>query len=307
MQSSSDHPIIRSSDIDGPSPNSGLMESRLHLQAIVRLIVWALGALLFITGCWHVMELSSAMLPSHWGLKEVELWLRLLVSPLQMGLGVGLLLRPQMRWLNVAALVLFVLFTFYQTVHWWIDGSPCDCLVVAKVAPIWMWILDLVAILSFAVHLRLLRRASRPNRGLSIFTLFAISAAIFVLIVVVNNLGPRWFKGMQRLDLVRGSDLLKSIPADGTHQLRYVTIRNRTSQKVTLSGGTAHCACTVLNGLPVTIQPWESASIPVLVRATRAAESSRVRVEFFTDFERQPKLAGELFFRSVPVQKETSS
>ncbi len=211
------------------------------------------------------MEFSTAVLPARLGLKEAETWLRLLVSPLQLTVGLGLMLNPRSRMLNVSALVIVVLFSIYQVIHWMIDGSPCDRLGIVMIDPHWIGLIDFAAVPLIAMNIRSIGQNLQAVK--SKFRIEFIWLFLLLGIAAVAWAGKRYLESSADLEVTVAVTHAENGRGNG-HYYVYgkLVLTNRTSNRLSLLGTKQSCTCTsVETNYPQHIEGSAVSTIPIVI------------------------------------------
>ena len=90
----------------------------------------------------------------------------------------------------------------------------------------------------------------------------------------------------------------------GTHQVgdhfeTTITIRNHNRRKTTIVGALSDCSCVAYRGLPATIPPGGTITLPVSIRFKRDTDDWRQSITYLTNDSLQPVVKAEFAGRVV--------
>ncbi len=266
-----------------------------RLKQALQIATKLAGLLLAFAGVWHLMRMSISPYPIQHGPHEIQQWISIAVVPVQIFLGIGVFFFPESKHLNVGAFCMVTSFFAFQLYNWFVGNSPCDCLVIVKLPPSKMVIIDSTLAIVFLINTFV------SNRKADYLKIGLLSFVMSVLAIGVVQIGPRIFPTFGQILILESTSVLESIPADGEMYVRFIWVRNNTRNKINLVGGTSHCQCSLLRGLPRKIEPFTNVSIPVLVRSTIVSKSNQVPIELYSDSSVARKIRGSFYFRSFEV------
>jgi hypothetical protein len=185
--------------------------------------------------------------------------------------------------------------------------TSCGCLGQVHVHPWTMAVVDGSAILGLlASFTTSLFSEGTGNGKLWKRCLLATPALMITTVLVVLAFHPQGMRVLARLSgeplLLRPfvSDLGDGQAAEwGTFRVEIINFSNRTVQ---LLGGRAHCACRILDALPVAIPPQGRMRLTIAGRFP--ARPGRFQQEFllFTDCAEQPQVRGRFQGRVRPYE-----
>lgn len=186
-------------------------------------------------------------------------------------------------------------------------GAPsCGCFGRASVSP---WI-TLVLDLTIFAALALLRppagdRAKGWARHLALVgvgTAFMLAAAGTALLITSEN--PAHFLARLRGETIAIDPWVSDVGEGTTSEDRCFTVRltNHADKAIRIVGGSSSCRCVTTEGLPVTLPPGRSVSVPIRV-SFRGKSPGRFQLPFtlFTDDQRQPVLTARFAGRVLPA------
>jgi hypothetical protein len=264
-----------------PLANQGHVGSRRLSK--VSFVAIPVGLFLVVTAAlklWHFLAGASELTPA---------WLDPVMVLYEAALGFGLLFarRPARLWLvTVATFAVFVGFNLRAI---WIGQASCGCFGAVTVSPWGALVLDLgvLALLATWVWLdretRILRTSARGTVGFLLG--FGLAVAIMFGVVSIgfgSVAGARAYLRRDELYLDPPVVDLGRVPA-GEASERVISVYNPGSSDVRVVGGTASCACTLIQDLPATIPPGQSRTLRVSVKAPTSAGAFQVRAVLWTD------------------------
>lgn len=232
------------------------------------LIRSALGAVLLAAAGSKLYGLSvSAVPPIGW---FAQPWVQLAAVEWEVVLGLWLVtgVSPRGSWL--AAVGTFVAFAGVSGYLGAKGVASCGCLGVIHASPWWAFGIDAaaVALLTVACPREIGKEHRASGRGA--FGVLAGTAAILILLTAAGI--ARYGSTEAALAHLRGEALTLSPRhldfGDGHPGQKLeatIEVWNWTDAPVRLIGGTSDCSCVTTDGLPVTIPPGESASVPIRI------------------------------------------
>lgn len=261
--------------------------------AVVRIV---LGLLLLVTASLKLQGLSVSTLPAmgwystRWSQAAAVTW--------ELLLGLWLLSRKARVGSWLAAICTFVLLAGISAQLGWIGETSCGCFGRIKASPWLAFGVDITMLLLLTIGRpspEVLRR--ELTRG-------AVEVGWFVLGVsmcfALLGGGAIWFFGSPEAALakLRGEALTVSpgyvdfgIGKSGSTLEAVVEVQNWTYYPVRLIGGTSDCSCVTSTGLPISVPPQGSVSIPLLLKVRRSAPGVFTReAELWTDCDKQPTI-----------------
>ncbi len=225
-------------------------------------------------------------------------WVQAASVQWEIALGAWLLSRkyPLGSWL--AAVGTFAALAAVSLSLGWAGQASCGCLGVIPASPWHALAADLVALglLAFGrPDLGSLRReAGAELRRLALVMLGLTVGGAAVLGAV--GVGATWTFGSTGAALARLRGESLAVPAyldlgagePGQALQSELTVTNWAPRPVRLIGGTADCSCLLTAGLPLTIPPGESRSVPVTLRVPASRPGTLTRtIELWTDYDGQ--------------------
>jgi len=277
-----------------PSLRSFLGQSKSRAFAIIRIV---LGVLLLSAAGLKIYGWSESTVPpvgwfSAPGVQAAAIgWEILLGAWLLCGVA------PFGSWL--ASIGTFTLLAGISGYLGWIGQATCGCFGTIKASPWHAFTVDVAALaILFVGHPK-----QEPNRAvqeggwlriISPVAYFALGVA--VIVACLAGMGT-WVYGSPEAALarLRGESLTvtpgyvdfgSGHPGDKLEAT--VKVRNWTDRPIRLMGGTSDCSCVVTTGLPITLQPGETRTIPVRLKLRQSQPGTFTRIaELWTDYDNQ--------------------
>ncbi len=198
-----------------------------------------------------------------------------------------------------AALATFASFAAVSGYLGWIGVTSCGCFGAIHGSPWHAFAVDAVAVAMLAPlgpSIALLRQYAPSERRRLVVNGVVYGAAITGVLALVTagasfafsspDAALAWLRGEQiTLDQ---SYIDFGIGEPGDTLRAVVQVRNWSNRPIQLVGGTSDCSCITTKGLPVTILPKRSASVPIQMRVKGSRPGIVTQVaELWTDDEKQ--------------------
>jgi hypothetical protein len=257
-----------------------------------------LGGLLLAAAGLKVYGLSVSAIPRVGWFSQP--WVQLAAVEWELILGLWLLSGCYARGAWLAALGTFAAFAAVSGYLGWIGVVSCGCFGAIKASPWWAFGVD-VAVIGLLLICRPRSEEALPNpicHGVPEGLKWVGGAAVLLigLTVVATLLYDSPAAALARL---RGETLTISDPyldfgsgKAGDTLEAVSTVRNWSSRPVRLIGGTSDCSCTVLEDLPLTIEPGGSSHLRIELKVPVTARGQMTRTVFLqTDCAEQPTVS----------------
>ncbi|HET6575841.1 MAG TPA: MauE/DoxX family redox-associated membrane protein [Fimbriiglobus sp.] len=187
----------------------------------------------------------------------------------------------------LAAVVTFAAFAGVSGYLGWIGQASCGCFGVIKASPWYAFGVDVAALALLAIA-RPDWRAARATPRAELLRMPTGFAGVLLgagLILVAVTAAATWLYGSPAAALARlqGApvytpgyvDFGTARPGEVLEQ--NVSVTNWTEHEVRLIGGTSDCSCITTANLPLTIEPGETATVPVRLSLPDSAAGAFTR------------------------------
>jgi hypothetical protein len=285
-----DTPLPIRSGCDASSDHSMISAGKWNGFTSVHI---ALGILLLVTASLKLYGLSMSTLPAMaWYSTPMA---QAIAISWEILLGLWLLSRKGIVGSWLAAICTFVLLAGISAHLGWIGEATCGCFGAIKASPWLAFGVDITVLLLLVI--------SRPPLGMfrtelprsaSKIGWFVLGIGVSFAIVVGAGF---WLFGSPEAALARlRVEALTIRPGYvdfGTGKLgnqleATIEIRNWIDRPVRLIGGTSDCSCVTSIGLPVSVPPRGSVSIPLLLKVRQSTPGVFTReAELWTDCDEQ--------------------
>lgn len=196
---------------------------------------------------------------------------------------------------EAAKRLIMLIFTFFAILLLFFDIAginDCGCAGIVKASPLGMIIIDSVIVL-----LCIAGKSSEfePDMiGLTVIpaTVFAIGATLLILFILPINQARFFGSLLGRGIIVEPALLDVGAGQIGTGKRFDVQLTNLTDQPITVTGANAECSCFAAAGLPVTVSPGESVSIPITIKFKGAKVFTQYQL--FTNYKPNPIISARI-------------